>query len=294
MKKITNLVLSHSKKVLVLILIGTLANLYLIKTNFSLETNLESYMPKDHPAFIYSDKAEEAFDIRDAIMIAINNEDGIYNEVTFKKIKELTKEIQKLDVIENKEDVLSLYTADNIKGSDEGLEIEEFFKRIPKTEERFNEIKLGVRTNEMVYKRLVSEDEKSTIIFTKIKENSFSEELYQEIIDISDRYATDGITVYVSGQPIIEGTVAVLMPKDMQKMFPIVLILILLVLFFVLKSLKATLISFMVVIFSSIWTFGLMLGLDISIYAPSSLIPVCLLLLGLQMQYICSLTYNYK
>ena len=280
MKKLTQFILNHSKKVLFFIILGTIFNLFLIKTHVNIETNLEAYMPKDHPAFIYSDKAEEMFDIRDAIMIAINNEKGIYNEETFKKIKTLTKEIQKLEVIENKEDVLSLYTADNIKGSEEGLEIEEFFKRIPKNKEGFVEIRNSVVTNEMVHKRLVSEDEKSTIIFTKIKDNSFSEELYAEIIEITEKYEEDGIVIHVAGQPIIEGTMTVLMPKDMQTMFPIVLLLILIVLYIVLRSFKATMISFMVVIFSSIWTFGMMLGLDIAIYGPSSLIPVMLIAIG--------------
>ena len=280
MKKITEIVLKHSKLTLFLIVLGTIASLYSIKSNFALETNLDTYMPEDHPAFIYSDKAEEMFDIRDAIMIAIENKDGIYNEITFQKIKDLTKEIQALDVVDDKEDVLSLYTADNIQGSEEGLENEEFFKRIPTTQEKFDEIKAGVISNEMVLKRLVSEDGNSTLIFTKIKDNSFSEELYHQILEISHQYEGEGDIVYVAGQPIIEGTMAILMPQDMKKMFPVVLLLIVVVLAVVLRSIKATIISMVVVIFSSIWTFGVMLGVGIPVYAPSSLIPVMLIAIG--------------
>mgnify|MGYP003388557420 FL=1 len=280
MKKFTHIVLKNYRLILVLIVLGTLANLYSIKQNFALETDLETYMPKSHPAFIFSDKAEEQFDIRDAILIAFSDSSGIYNESTFKKIKALTKAIQKLEVVEDRDDVLSLYTADNIKGEDSGLEIEPFFKRIPKTETHFSQIAANVRSNEMVYKRLVSEDEKSTLIFTKIKDNSFSEELYEEILTLANSYKGDGLEVYVAGQPIVEGTMAILMPKDMKKMFPLVLLLIFIVLFVVLKSFKASVISMLVVILSSIWTFGLMLGVGIPIYAPSSLIPVMLIAIG--------------
>ena len=280
MKKITEIVLKNSKIILFLILLTTVAGLYSIKTNFALETNLDTYMPKNHPAFIYSDKAEEMFDIRDAIMIAIENKSGIYNEVTFKKIKQLTKDIQGLDVVSDKDDVLSLYTADNIQGSDEGLEIEAFFKRIPKNQEQFDAIKEGVIANEMVHKRLVSEDGNATLIFTKIIDNSFTEDLYHQIVEIAKQYEGDGDKIYVAGQPIVEGTMAILMPEDMSKMFPIVLLLIVVVLFIVLRSIKATIISMVVVIFSSIWTFGLMLGVGIPIYAPSSLIPVMLIAIG--------------
>ncbi|PCJ80054.1 MAG: hypothetical protein COA49_09875 [Bacteroidetes bacterium] len=280
MKKITNLVLNNSKLIISLLVLITLASLYSIKTNFALETNLDTYMPKSHPAFIYSDKAEEMFDIRDAIMIAIEDENGIYNESTFKKIKALTKEVQALEVVGDKDDVLSLYTADNIKGDDGGLEIEAFFKRIPKTVERFKEIEAGVVSNEMVHKRIVSEDGKATLIFTKIKENSFTEELYNQILEIAHKYEGDGVNIYVAGQPIVEGTMAILMPQDMKKMFPIVLLLIVVVLFLVLRSVQATIISMVVVIFSSIWTFGLMLAMGIPVYAPSSLIPVMLIAIG--------------
>ena len=280
MIKITKIVIKYSKLTLLLFALVTAASIYSIKSNFALETNLDKYMPRNHPAFIYSDKAEEMFDIRDAIMIAIENKNGIYNTTTFQKIKDLTREIQNLQVVEDKDDVFSLYTADNIKGSEEGLEIEEFFKRIPKSQERFNEIEEGVINNEMVHKRLVAEDGNSTLIFTKIKDNSFTEALYQNILDISHQYNGDGDVIYVAGQPIVEGTMALLMPQDMKKMFPMVLLLIVVVLFIVLRSIKATVISMLVVLFSSIWTFGLMLGVDIPVYAPSSLIPVMLIAIG--------------
>ena len=38
-------------------------------TNSRMETNLDKYMPQDHPAFVYSDKAEKWFDIKDGIQL---------------------------------------------------------------------------------------------------------------------------------------------------------------------------------------------------------------------------------
>ena len=78
-----------------------------------METDLDEYMPKDHPAFMYSDQAEEWFGINDGIIVAIENQNGIFNTATLDTIKQLTKRLQKMDEIE-KDDVTSLYTADNI------------------------------------------------------------------------------------------------------------------------------------------------------------------------------------
>ena len=280
MKKITDFVLKNSILIGVITLILTIASLYSIKQNVYIETDLDKYMPEDHPAFIYSDKAEEMFDIRDAIMIAIENDKGIYNYTTLKKIKSLTKDLQKLDEIEDKDDILSLYTADNIIANDEGLEIERFFKKVPKSKEKLEQLRKNVRTNEMIYKRLVSEDETASVIMAKIKDNSFSDSLYNEINLLAKKYSGDGDKIYVAGQPVVEGMMGSLMPKDMQKMFPLVLLLILIVLYITLRSVKGTLITMSVVLISSIWTFGLMLFLGYPIYAITTLIPVMLIAIG--------------
>ncbi|MBI9068413.1 MAG: hypothetical protein JEZ09_14050 [Salinivirgaceae bacterium] len=52
-----------------------------------METNLDKYMPQDHPAFIYSDKAESWFNINDGIIIAVENKKGIYNTETLDTLK---------------------------------------------------------------------------------------------------------------------------------------------------------------------------------------------------------------
>ncbi|MCO6473453.1 MAG: hypothetical protein J5I57_06980, partial [Melioribacteraceae bacterium] len=67
--------------VVVLILIAAATTLFFEKMieNSRMETDLDEYMPYDHPAFIFSDQAEEIFDIKDGILIAIENKNGIYN-----------------------------------------------------------------------------------------------------------------------------------------------------------------------------------------------------------------------
>ncbi len=105
-----------------------------MKDNTQMETDLDKYMPQDHPAFVYSDQAEDWFDIKDGIIIAIENREGIYNTETLTKIKQLTKDLQKMDEIE-KRDVTSLYAADNILGTEDGMDVKAFYKRVPKTKE---------------------------------------------------------------------------------------------------------------------------------------------------------------
>jgi len=278
MEKFLNRILRYPKILLVIILAITAVFFVVMKKNSRMETDLDKYMPEKHPAFVFSNQAEEWFDIKDAIIIAIENKNGIYNYETLKKIKDITKKLQKMKEIE-KNDVTSLFTADNIVGTEEGMDVKAFYKKVPESEENLKEIQEKVRENNMVFGRLVSDDETVSIIIAEIGDNVFTQDFYHKIIKLSKEFEGPE-KLFVAGRPIIEGTMAYLGPKDMKKMVPIVVLVILIVLFAVLRSLKATLFTFLVVIFSTIWAFGLMALIKIPIYAVSTMIPVMLIAIG--------------
>lgn len=250
-----------------------------MKENSRMETDLDEYMPQDHPAFVYSDMAEEWFGINDGIIVALENKSGIYNTETLDTLTKLTKRLQKMEQI-NKADVTSLYTADNIIGTEDGMDVKAFYKRVPKTQKKLDLLQQNVRNNEMIFGRLVSEDETVTIIIAEIEDGVFTQEFYNEILDLAASYQTDEITVYVAGRPIVEGTMALLGPADMKKMVPIVLLVITIVLFLTLRSIKSTILTMFVVFLSTIWVFGLMAMVGIPIYAVSTMIPVMLIAIG--------------
>lgn len=249
-----------------------------MKSNSRMETNLDKYMPQDHPAFIFSDQAEEWFDIKDGIIIAIENPEGVYNPGTLNKVKQITKDLQKMDEIE-KNDVTSLYTADNIVGTDDGMDVKAFYKRVPKTDEQLESLREKVRDNDMVFGRLVSENETVTVIIARIADDVFSQDFYQRILDLGDSYE-EPETIHIAGRPIVEGTMALLGPADMKKMVPIIIAVIFLILLVLLRSFKSMILTMSVVFISTIWTFGLMSVTGIPIYAVSTMIPVMLIAIG--------------
>ena len=97
----------------------------IMRQHSRMETNLDKYMPEKHPAFVYSAQAEEWFNIKDGIIIAIESPGSIYNQTTLTKIKNLTIALQSRSEIK-KNDVTSLFTADNIVASEGGMEVESF------------------------------------------------------------------------------------------------------------------------------------------------------------------------
>ncbi len=279
MENLLNKLLKAPWIILAVTIVSTALFFMVMKENSKMETNLDKYMPQDHPAFIYSDQAEEWFGINDGIIVAIENQNGIFNTATLDTLKQLTRRLQKMDEIE-RADVTSLYTADNIVGTEEGMDVKAFYKRVPRSEEKLNEIKHNVENNEMTFGRLVSYDETVTVIIAEIRDDVFTQEFYDEILELTASFQTDDIKIHVAGRPIVEGTMALLGPADMKKMIPIVLLVITIVLYIMLRSVKSTILTMMVVFFSTVWAFGLMALLNIPIYAVSTMIPVMLIAIG--------------
>lgn len=279
MEKLLNALLKKPWIVFGLTIITSVLLFIPMKQNSRMETNLDKYMPQNHPAFIYSNKAENWFDIKDGIIIALENKNGVFNTATLDTLKKLTKRFQKFPEID-KNDVTSLYTADNIVGTEDGMDVKPFFKRVPKTHKRLEQIKKKVESNEMIFGRLVSDDETVAVIVAEIGKDVFTQDFYNRILKVAKASETNDIKIYVAGRPIVEGTMALLGPKDMKTMVPIVLLVILIVLFIALRSFKGTLITFGVVFFSTIWAFGLMALVNIPIYAVSTMIPVMLIAIG--------------
>jgi len=278
MNNLLHKLLKIPKISMTIILVLTVFFFMQMKSKASMETNLDKYMPQDHPAFVYSDQAEEWFNIKDGIIIAIENTAGIYNIETLTKIKQITKDLQKMPEIE-KADVTSLYTADNIVGTEDGMDVKAFYKRVPKSQEKLDALQQKVKANEMVVGRLVSTDEKVSLIIARIGDDVFTQDFYNRILDLGKSYERPE-NIYVAGRPIVEGTMALLGPADMQKMVPIVIVIIMLVLLLLLRSIKNTIFTLLVVFISTVWTFGLMAFVGIPIYAVSTMIPVMLIAIG--------------
>ena len=278
MQKLLSKILKYPKISLLIILVISAVFFVTMKKNSRMETDLDKYMPQNHPAFVYSDKAEEIFNIKDGIIIAVENKNGIYNSGTLQKIKDLTKKLGKMKEID-KGDVTSLYTADNIVGTEDGMDVKAFYKKTPKTVEKLKELQEKVRSNDMVFGRLVSEDETVAVIIAEIEDDVFSQKFYHQILELAKSFSGPE-KLYVAGSPIVEGTMAFLGPRDMKKMVPIVILVIILVLLLVMRSFRNTIFTLLVVLFSVVWTFGLMAAFKIPVYAVSTMIPVMLIAIG--------------
>ncbi|HKL84773.1 MAG TPA: MMPL family transporter [Treponemataceae bacterium] len=278
MKRVFKPVFDHPVLGIIFVILLTIAAAVPILMNFRMETNLDKYMPSDHPAFAYSAEAEDRFQIRDGILIAIEHPDSVFNTGTLAKIAALETDLRSIEELSSVR-IQSVHTGDNIVGSEYGLDVRPFYTEPPATEEEALAIGDLVRANPMIWGRLVARDGKSALVVTELPESGFSAALYRQVKDIAASYEGPE-TIYVAGRPIVEGTLAELGPKDMARMGPLVLLVIAIVLLLVLRSFSRVITTLFAVGASVVWSFGLMSLLKIPLYSVSIMIPVMLVAIG--------------
>lgn len=259
---------------LLLLAVLVLSSIFVISiaNNAVLETDLDEYMPKTHPAFMASDEAESLFGIKDAILIVVEHPEGIYNPGTIEKIDAITVALQEeFDAVES---VTSLTTADNIKSDDGFLEVEPFYSG-KTSDSAISQMQAEVEANPMIYGRNVSKDGTATLIIAEL-----NSDIEAETLQTWAGQWEGPEKLMVAGRPVVEGALAELGPKDMAIMFPLVIITMIILLYILLRSVRDTVLNMVIVLFGTLVSFGLMTLLNIPIYAVDTMIPVMLIAIG--------------
>ena len=137
------------------------------------ETDARVYFPKDHPAIKYDAYVADVFGARDAIIIAIVNEKGVFNKETLERVERVTSKIAQLPGVQahRELDVDSLATVSIFSGTDEAINNLPLMPSVPTDAAGMEALKGRVYSHpDLFVGNLVSADGKATMIRAKIKE----------------------------------------------------------------------------------------------------------------------------
>ncbi len=249
------------------------------------ETDVDVYIPDDHPAMIYQDMVDEIFNYRESMAILVVNEgpDGIFNPDTLARIERLTEKVSEVRYVmaQRDDDVKSISTMDNIIGTEEGIEVVPLMEQALTTDAEIAQLKEHLYGNDMFVGWLVSDDRTSAVILAKIE--SGDEKLtyvYEKIKKIVDEERGGEDRLYIAGQPVLEATFVEYIINNLKVMLPIVLAVITLVLFFSLGSLHGIVLPLLVVVAGVIWSMGIMCMVNVPMYDMTTMSPVILIAIG--------------
>ena len=249
----------YPKLVILLTLVIT-ALLAVHTRNLHLEMDSDRLLPKDHPTVVLGDRIKEIFNGKYLIVANVEVKSGtVYNKVTLEKIKRITDKFKELSgVIEG--NVLSIASSNvkDIKGTEEGMEVNQYMEDVPSTEEGMAKLRSRMNSDPNYKGVLVSSDEKSaTIILDFYNLDGVGGFMgAKDALDVIINPEKDNNTIiHLAGSPISVywlGHYA----QNMKRVFPIALIVIALLLFFAFRTGQGMFIPLCTAVLSVLWALG--------------------------------------
>ncbi len=285
----SNLVTKNPKKIIAFTIILTLFFVYGM-TKLEVASEIQDDLPANDPIIQTQNYFQEVFGKKELLIIGIENESTIYNPSTLQKVKALSEEIKHLNgIIED--EVISLSTANNIKGRDWGLEVGAFMKDVPQTTEEIELLKKDVRGNDMFYGRLVSKDETMTAVIANVEKLNGIErdKLVEEVYALAKKNEGPEKLYFtgINGDYEIDRGIQ----HDINLLMPFAFLLLLTGFYISFRRLRGIIIPAMIMIISVIWTMGLMGHLGYKINVVTSIIPM--VMFSITSSYGIHIVYRY-
>jgi len=238
------------------------------------DPDVKTMIPKDFPAIQNLEEIDETFGGSEILIVAAESE-KLFTQAVLQKFENLHIELEELS---NVDKVLSIYSIKEIVSTSDGFEVNDFWKGIPKDEDGINFLKERISNNDHLYRTIVSEDF-SAMSFILMFSSTFSMDdikIRNEVESLAAKYSNPD-NVYTAGIPITRSYLLDSMQKDMQRLLPLGILLMIILLAVSFRSWMGVFLPLIVVIMSLIWTIGLMVLVNEKFVIITILIPIILI-----------------
>ena len=256
-------------------------------TKLTFNPDLETYFPEGHPAVIRYNEIDDMFIPTDNLIIAVHSNEGtLFNGDSLKVIEELTK---KSWTIPYSVRVDSLTNYSYVKSVNDDLIVEPFIEEAEKKSiEFFKKREDLVAGEDIIYKSLISEDKKTSVVSIIVdppgpnKEDQNSE-LINYILGFIEpiKEGNENLDIRLLGNPYLDYISPRIVKAEMPVVMPLMLLLIFLIVFLMIRSYVAVLATFVVILMSLIATFGSIGILGSPLNQMVTTIPILIITLAL-------------
>lgn len=232
------------------------------------DTSSDAFIAADDPVVLYRDHVREIFGLEDPIVIAVINDgpEGIFNPDTLALVDTLTQSIAGLSNVDP-DRVTSLATESNIVGTDEGMEVSDFFDPYPATQARADEIRAAVTDFPLYQGALVARDGSATLIVAELLNQDAAQDTYEEILAVVAATPTAaGNEIHVAGEGAISGYLATYIDRDATRLNPLAAVVITFVLIIAFRTFAGAMLPNIIVLGTLAATFGSMAAFGVSFY----------------------------
>lgn len=275
-------------KLVIVLVVAMTMGLASQMAKMQVETDTEAFIPEGHQATLDNDRMRAIFGTPDLLWIGVFRQDGgIYRTDTLQLIREMTERIRLVPGIVD-EDVVSLASEDNIRGTDDGLEVEPFMQDVPVDAGGLARLRADIADFDLYNGFIVARDGEAAAILAEIEPQGLLAErgldkfkVYAAVQAVVDELAAGRVErFHVAGMPVAEATLGLYIQEDLGLMMPLVFLVLSVLLFFTYRSWRGVFIPLAVVLLSVVAALGTMAAAGVPMYPTTTMVPVTLMAIG--------------
>ncbi len=237
-----------------------------------IESDMKSQLPPGMASRINTDTIDEIFGGTEMLMILVQANDVLAPE-TLGRVKNLSRQLKRIKGVDK---VLSLTELKNIKSGEGAMVVEPAVYRIPRTPEEQEELRREIRGNDIVFGSVVSEDFQLTAIIALLRTDVSDDFLVTEVRQLLEKNPGPE-DIFLGGLPYTRFEVAGSIQRDLGRLLPLGLLVMLIFLFLCFRQLRGVILPFLVVVMSIAFSMGLISLLGWKIQIITVLLPVMLI-----------------
>lgn len=248
----------HRVLVVSIVMVITAAMAYLA-AQIEVKTVFSDLLPRNHQYIKINDQFKQTFGGSNMISIMLETEEGdVFQMKVLERVQKITKALQKVSNVDSYQIVsLASKKIKEVRASTDGIESRPLmWPNLPKDENELKILKESVLNNSLVFGAYVSLDMKATLITVDFVDAGIDySKIYDQITEITDAAAGDGIKVRIVGEPLLYGIVGHYLTETLH-LFLITVATLVALLFLITRSWHGTILPLSAGVLSAIWALG--------------------------------------
>ena len=206
------------------------------------------------------------------IMLLVETDDVLKTE-TLKRIKKMSRQMKRIKGIDK---VMSLFELKQIKSEDGAMIVNPAVTGIPKNEVERKLLRNEIRENDLVYGNVVSKDFRVATVIGMVETGISDEQLLSDLQTLIEKNPGNE-NVHIGGTPYSRFHTGNNTKKDLGRLLPTGLLIMLVFLYICFKQLRGVFLPFLVVLMSILFAMGLVPLLGWQFTVITIILPVILI-----------------
>jgi predicted RND superfamily exporter protein len=241
------------------------------------DTRYDAFLPADDPVILYRNQLKETFGLKNPMVIAVVNENGVFNKETLTLVHQLSEALKNIDGVDP-DQITSLATENNIVGTASGILVESFYEIESLTETKAQQVANAIDDFELYQGSLVSHDKTTTLIVAEMLEtyDRKQHEVYNSITELLVKYKKKHHEFHLAGEGAVSGYLIRYIDEDAMKTNPFAAVIIALILIIAYRTIRGVLLPNLMVLASVGISLGAMAAFGVDFFVITNGLPVVL------------------